>query len=375
MVAGSGVEMERDYEFSSCVYGEDLDPPAEIGRRAAERTVRRLGARKATTGQVPVVFDPRVSGSLLGHLSRAINGTEVARGTSFLKDQMEQQIFAKGIVVVDDPHRARGLRSRPFDDEGLINRRCLVVSDGRLATWLLDLASARQLNLTSTGHASRSTAGTPHPASSNLYLEPGSQTPAALIGDIEAGFYVTEMMGMGVNGVTGDYSRGAAGFWIDRGELAYPVSEVTVAGNLKDMFPKLTPADDLEFRYATNAPHRSGRRHDRRRRVARRFRRELEGAAQLSAGAAHDRISARLVVLEAALREVHGAIALSFAGQLGSRAGLVVGTADQRHGRHECCQEPHRKDIHPCLRLPTRCGPWSVTCAYRWCWSKSLAIN
>jgi len=156
--------------------------------------------------------------------------------------------------VVDDPHRPRGLRSKPFDGEGVANDRLEVVADGRLATWILDLATARQLGLESNGRASRGTSSPPGPATTNLYLEPGETTPEALIADIEEGFYVTEMMGMGVNGVTGDYSRGAAGFWIERGALSYPVSEMTVAGNLKDMFPKLTPASDLEFRYAVNAP-------------------------------------------------------------------------------------------------------------------------
>ncbi len=254
VVAGEGLGMERDYDFSSAVYGADLDDPAEIGRKAAERTVRRLGARKAATGKLPVVYDPRISGSLLRHLAGAINGSAVARGTSFLKDKLGEQIFAAGIKVVDDPHRPRGLRSKPFDGEGVANRRLEVVADGRLATWILDLATARQLGLESNGRASRGTSSPPGPATTHLSLEPGEATPEALIAEIEEGLYVTEMMGMGVNGVTGDYSRGAAGFWIEKGVLTYPVSEMTVAGNLKEMFPRLTPANDLEFRYAANAP-------------------------------------------------------------------------------------------------------------------------
>ena len=254
VLAGEGLDMERDYEFSTQVYGADLEDPAEVGRKAAERTLRRLGARKAATGRVPVVFDPRVSGGLIGHLAGAINGVAVARGTSFLKDKLGERIFAPGITIVDDPHRPRGLRSKPFDGEGVANGRLDVIADGRLTTWILDLASARQLGLKTVGRAARGTSSPPGPATTNLYLEPGPLSPAELMADIKEGFYVTEMMGMGVNGVTGDYSRGAAGFWIENGELAYPVSEMTVAGNLKDMFPKLTPANDLEFRYGTNAP-------------------------------------------------------------------------------------------------------------------------
>jgi PmbA protein len=173
---------------------------------------------------------------------------------SFLKDRMKQKVFSSGIAIVDDPHRSRGLRSKPFDGEGVANARCDLVRDGILETWLLDCASARQLGLQTTGHAARGTGGPPAPSSTNLYMEPGSVTPEALIGDIKSGFYVTELMGMGVNGVTGDYSRGASGFWIENGKIAFPVAEVTIAGNLKDIFANLTPANDLEFRYGTNAP-------------------------------------------------------------------------------------------------------------------------
>jgi PmbA protein len=254
VLAGEGLDMERDYEFSSQVYGADLEDPGAVGRKAAERTLRRLGARKAATGRVPVVFDPRVAGGLIGHMAGAINGNAVARGTSFLKDKLGERIFAPGITIVDDPHRPRGLRSKPFDGEGVANGRLDVVADGQLTTWILDLASARQLGLETVGRAARGTSSPPGPATTNLYMEPGPLGPAELMADIKQGFYVTEMMGMGVNPVTGDYSRGAAGFWIENGALAYPVSEVTVAGNLKDMFPEMTPASDLEFRYGTNAP-------------------------------------------------------------------------------------------------------------------------
>jgi PmbA protein len=254
VLAGEGTGMERDYDFSSAVHAADLADPAEVGRNAGERAVRRLKARKVATCQVPVVYDPRVAGSLLRHLVGAINGPAVARGTSFLKDKLGQQILPRGVTVVDDPHRPRGLRSKPFDAEGVANRRRALVEDGVLATWLLDLASARQLGLETTGHASRGTSSPPGPSPTNLWLEPGPVTAQELIGDIREGFYVAELMGMGVNGVTGDYSRGAAGFWIENGAIAYPVSELTVAGNLKEMFRHLSAASDLAFKTGIDAP-------------------------------------------------------------------------------------------------------------------------
>ena len=254
VLAGTGDGMERDYDYSSAVYGADLEDAALVGRRAGERAVKRLGARKAATCKVPVVYDPRVASSLLGHLSGAISGPSVARKTSFLKDKLGQRIFPAGITVTDDPHRRRGFRSKPFDAEGLPNARRALIDDGVLTTWILDLRSSRQLGLASTGHAVRGTSSPPSPAPSNLYLEPGTLSPKDLMADIKSGLYVTELIGMGVNGVTGDYSRGATGFWIENGELAYPVSEITIAGNLKDMFLSLVPADDLVFRASINAP-------------------------------------------------------------------------------------------------------------------------
>ncbi|MCH2396177.1 TldD/PmbA family protein [Oceanibaculum sp.] len=254
VIAARDGEMETDYDYTSAVYAGDLEDPALVGRRAGERTVRKLGPRKAKTAQVPVVFEPRMARSLVGHLLGAISGASVARGTSFLKDRMGQRIFAPGIMIVDDPHRPRGMRSKPFDGEGLANGKRNLIEDGVLTTWLLDLASARQLGLQPTGHAARGTGGPPSPSSSNTHLAAGTLSPEELIADIEQGFYVTEMMGSGANMVTGDYSRGAAGYWIEKGQIAYPVSEVTIAGNLKDMFAKLTPASDLEFKGSTDAP-------------------------------------------------------------------------------------------------------------------------
>jgi PmbA protein len=253
-IAGAPSAMETDWDSASAVHAEDLDDPATVGRRAGERAAAALGARKLSTARLPVVFDPRVASSLLGHLAGAINGSAIARRTSFLLDARGTQVFADGVTIVDDPHIRRGLRSRPCDGEGLPNGRCLIVEDGRLTGWLLDLRSARQLGLAPTGHAVRGISGPPGAGTSNLWLEPGSLSPADLMADIADGFYVTRLMGMGVNGVTGDYSRGAAGFRIAHGELAYPVSEVTIAGNLKDMFRRLVPARDLERRYGVDAP-------------------------------------------------------------------------------------------------------------------------
>jgi PmbA protein len=246
--------MERDYDYATRVFANDLPDAAGIGKSAAERTVKRLGARKMPTGQVSVVFEPRVAGNLLGSLAGAISGASVARGTSFLKDKMGQMIFSDAITIIDDPFRERGLRSRPFDSEGLLPEKRKIIDKGVLTTWLLDLRSARQLKLQSTGHASRSPGGVPSPSASNLYLEPGMLSPATLMKDIKQGFYVTDLMGSGVNGVTGDYSQAAAGFWIENGMIGFPVSEMTIAGNLKDMFGHLTAANDLAFNYGVDAP-------------------------------------------------------------------------------------------------------------------------
>lgn len=253
-IAGEGTGMEQDYDFSSAIHGTDLLPPEEIGRSAGKRAVRRLNPRKVPTKRVPIVFDPRIAGSLVGHLASAINGGAVARKTSFLKDRMGERLFAPGISIIDDPLRRRGLRSHPFDAEGVAPKRRALVADGTLTTWILDCATARELGRETTGHAQRGVSSTPSPGASNLHLEPGRASPAELIGDISEGFYITDLIGMGANMVTGDYSRGASGFWIERGELTYPVSEVTIAGHLGEMFRTLTPANDLVFRYGTNAP-------------------------------------------------------------------------------------------------------------------------
>ncbi len=254
VLAGEGTGMERDYDHASARHAGDLRDAAEIGRRAGEKAVKRLNPRSMKSQTVPVVFHPDEAAGLVGHFAGAISGTSIARGVSFLKDRMGARVFAPGVAIIDDPHRVRGLRSKPFDGEGVANARRALIEDGVLTTWLLDCASARQLGLETTGHAARGTGGPPSPSATNLYLQAGTVSVKDLIADIKQGFYVTELMGMGVNGVTGDYSRGAAGFWIENGEIAFPVSEVTIAGNLKDMFARLTPASDLEFRHGTNAP-------------------------------------------------------------------------------------------------------------------------
>ncbi|MCC7428788.1 MAG: TldD/PmbA family protein [Alphaproteobacteria bacterium] len=253
-LAGEGTGMERDWDYASAVHAAALEDPAALGRRAGEQAVARLKPRRPKTIAAPVLFHPRVAGGLVGHLAAAINGAAIARSTSFLKDRMGTQLFPPGTFIHDDPHRCRGLRSRPFDGEGMAGRARAVIEDGRLTTWLLDARSARQLGLASTGHASRGTSAPPSPSASNLWLAAGSDTPAALMADVGQGLFVTELIGHGLNMVTGDYSRGAAGFWIEQGRITYPVSEITIAGNLVDMFGHLRAADDLEFRRGTDAP-------------------------------------------------------------------------------------------------------------------------
>jgi PmbA protein len=253
-LAGAGTGMQRDYDYHSAAHLGDLDDAEKIGRSAAERALARMDPTRPQTARLPVVFDPRVSGGLIGHLSGAINGASVARGTTFLKDRMGRQVLPRGMNVIDDPRRKRGSRSKMFDGEGVPTARRKIVDDGVLTTWFLDTRSAKQLGLATTGHASRGTGGPPSPSATNLYLEPGDKTPAELMADVRLGLYVTEMMGMGVNGLTGDYSRGAAGFMIRDGAIAEPVAEFTIAGNLAEMFMHMTAANDLVFRRGTDAP-------------------------------------------------------------------------------------------------------------------------
>lgn len=254
IVAGEGTSMARDYDYSSTVHLADLDDAQKIGQVAGERAVKRLNPRKVDSQKCPVIFDHRVASSLIGHLSGAVNGSSIARGTSFLKDDMGKKIFADGVDIIDNGRLQRGVASKPFDGEGVATGKRNIIENGILSGWFLDCRSARQLKLQTTGNAGRGTAGGPSPSSTNLFMQAGKQTLTDMIADIKNGFYVTELIGMGVNPVTGDYSRGAAGFWIENGELAYPVSEVTIASNLREMFAMLTPAADLEFHGSTNAP-------------------------------------------------------------------------------------------------------------------------
>lgn len=254
VIAGRDTAMETDYEYDSVTFLSDLKDPATIGRAAGERAVAALNPRKGKTKQLPVVFDRRVSGGIIGSLASAISGGAVARGTTFLKDKMGQQVFAADVTVVDDPFMKRGMRSHPFDAEGVAPTRRNIIENGVLTGWLLDLASARQLGLQTTGNATRGASSPPSPRAANFYMQPGRLTPEALIAEIEEGFFVTQMMGSGANPVTGDYSRGARGFWIENGKIAYPVSEMTIAGNIKDMWMNLAAANDLVFKYGVDAP-------------------------------------------------------------------------------------------------------------------------
>lgn len=253
VIAGEGTGMERDYDFSSKLFFSDLRDPAEIGREAGERTARRVNPRKMKTQTVTAVFDPRVARGILGHLAGAINGASVARKTSFLKDRMGQQVANTAITVIDEPARMRGQASRPFDGEGVQGQTLTMVGDGVLNHWFLSTSIANELGLETNGRGARS--GTSVSASStNLSIEPGDKTPEQLMREIGTGFYVTEVFGQGVNMVTGEYSRGASGFWIENGEIAFPVSEVTIASNLKDMFMRMVPASDLDRDFGTAAP-------------------------------------------------------------------------------------------------------------------------
>jgi PmbA protein len=252
-IAGEGTGMERDYDFDSKIYRSDLDDPESIGRNAGHRAVRRLNPRQMPSGRATVVYDPRIATSLIGHLSGAVNGSSIARKTSFLRDKLGKPVFGSSIRITDDPTRPRGAASRPFDGEGVRGEPFDVVTGGVLQTWFLDSATARELGLETNGRASRG-GGNPSPGSTNLTLLPGKQTPEEMIREVGSGLYVTELIGHGASIVTGDYSRGAAGFIIENGELGAPVSEITIAGNLADIFREMRPASDLSYRFATNAP-------------------------------------------------------------------------------------------------------------------------
>ena len=253
-IAGDEDGMETGYDGRSVRWQSDLPEPRAIGAEAGRRAAGRLGARKIASTTAPVIFENRLAMSLIGPLIGAVSGPSIARGTSFLKDRLGQPVFAKGIEISDDPHRPRGLGSSPFDDEGVANGRVNLIDDGVLTTWLLNSASARQLGLATTGHASRGLAGPPGVGPSNLTVKPGTRSQAELMADAGAGLLITSMFGPSLNGNTGDWSVGCSGFWFEGGELAYPVAEITVAGNLMDIYSRLAPASDLEIRGAANSP-------------------------------------------------------------------------------------------------------------------------
>ncbi len=254
VIGGEGTKMERDYDFDSRLYFKDLDEPALIGRRAGERVVKRLNPRQVDTGSnVTVVFDPRIARGFVGHIAGAINGAAVARKTSFLRDRMGQQVLKSGLNITDDPQVVRGSSSRPFDGEGVTGKPLVMIEDGVLKHWFLSTSTGRELGLSTNGRGVRGGANVT-PGATNLALEPGTILPADLVKNVGTGFYVTELIGQGVNMITGEYSRGATGFWIENGEIAFPVSEVTIASNLKDMFMRLTPANDIDRKFGIAAP-------------------------------------------------------------------------------------------------------------------------
>ena len=254
VVAGEGSDMERDYDGHGAAHFEDMEPAEKIGRTAGERAVKRLNPRKIDSQRIPVIYDRRVAGSLVGHLLGGISGSAIARGTSFLKGDLGKTLFAPTVTLVEDPHRVRGSNSRPHDGEGLPTQKRNIIDQGVLTTWIMDLRAARQLGLTPTGHGARGMTSPPSASTSNLHMEAGTRSPTEIMKDFGRGLLVTEFIGSTINMVTGDYSRGASGYWIENGEITYPVSGITVAGNLRDMFASLEPANDLIFRSGLNVP-------------------------------------------------------------------------------------------------------------------------
>lgn len=254
VLAGEGAGMERDYDYDSATHLDALRAPEDIGRAAGQRTVRRLNPKKLESRKAPVIYEQRLAASLLGPLSSAINGASIARGTSFLKDKLGERIFTDGITVTDDPFVPRGFGSKPFDGEGVRPEKLAVIEDGRLTTWLTNTAQARQIGAETNGRAKRGTGGPPGSGPTNLDLAPGAMTLDELLADTGEGLLVTDMFGPQVNGNTGDYSVGCSGYWVEGGVPAYPVSEITIAGNLLEMWANLTPASDFRRQGSRNAP-------------------------------------------------------------------------------------------------------------------------
>ena len=253
-ISGTGTGMERDYDYDSRIHLSDMRDAVEIGRIAGERAVARHGARKPRTGTYPVLFDERIASSLIGHLLSASNGAMIARGSSWLLGKDSEQVLPKGMDLIETPHRARVAGSRLFDGEGLPTSERKIIDDGVLTGWTMDLATARKLGLQSTGSASRGTSGPPSPSVSHLTLTQGTQSPADIMKDMGTGLFVTSMIGSTINPNTGDYSRGASGFWIENGEVAHPVNECTVAGNLHDMLARIIPANDARAHVSRVVP-------------------------------------------------------------------------------------------------------------------------
>lgn len=253
-ISGTGTAMERDYDYDSRIFQADLRSPEDIGRIAAERAVERAGARRPRTGAYPVLFDERISSSLIGHLISAANGATIARGSGWLRNLMGEQILPAGLSIIEDPHRARTSGSRLFDAEGLPTARRAIVENGVLQGWTLDLANARKLGMQSTANAARGTSGGPSPSTTNIALTQGDTSRADLLADMGTGLLITAMIGSTINPNTGDYSRGASGFWVENGEITYPVNECTVAGNLRDMLMRITPANDARTHLSTVVP-------------------------------------------------------------------------------------------------------------------------
>ncbi|MBI1173408.1 TldD/PmbA family protein [bacterium] len=251
---GSGTAMERDWAAEGRIFAADMPAPEEIGRLAGERALERAGSVKPPTGAYPVLFDERIAASIVGHVLMAVNGAMIVRGTSWARDKLSSQILPKGMSLIEDPHRPRISGSRPFDAEGLPTRRRALIEDGVLMGWTLDLANARKLGLPSTGNAARGTSAPPSPSTTNIDLTPGTATRDDLMRQMGTGLLVTSLIGSTINPTTGDYSRGASGFWVEGGEIRYPVNECTIAGNLLEMLMRMTAANDARAHYSTRVP-------------------------------------------------------------------------------------------------------------------------
>ncbi|MEK6734133.1 MAG: TldD/PmbA family protein [Pseudomonadota bacterium] len=254
VIAGKDDDMQTDYSYSQARFREDLKSPEEIGKEAAERAIKKLKSRKIATSKMPIIFDSRVARSLLSAFASSVNGFAVSRGTSFLIDHLEKEIFNPNISIIDDPFIIRGLGSRPFDAEAIMGSKLNIVDKGILKSYFLDLQTAKKLKMQTTGHATRGIASAPSPSCSNLYMLPGKSSLDEMIKSIKKGLLVTEVFGHGANIITGEYSQGASGFYIENGEITFPVSEVTIAGNLKEMFKQMLPANDLKFESRINSP-------------------------------------------------------------------------------------------------------------------------